>query len=295
MELKNSMNMKLPVSTNFNSGDLSSYISSVNVQPYLSADEELDLAKRYHEDEDLDAAQSLVLSHLRYVVQVARGFAGYGIPLGDLIQEGNIGLMKAVKRFDPERGVRLVSYATHWINAEIYEFILRNFRIVRIATDRVRRKIFFNLRKHRSGLDAMTEDEISELSNKLDAPVETIRDMEIRMNGAYVSFDGNPDESDSEESVSAPSDYLGDMTFNPERVTEDSWEENHRAEQLDHAIGELDERSRDIIANRYLSENKMTLQDLASKYGVSAERIRQIETNALSTMRNLITQAEPAY
>ena len=295
MNSVSNMQQNFPVSTNFQGGDLSSYLASVNAQPILTAEQERELATRYYEDNDLDSARQLVLSHLRFVVRVARGFAGYGIPLGDLIQEGNIGLMKAVKRYEPDRNVRLVSFAVHWIKAEIYDFILKNWKIVRIATTKAHRKLFFNLRKHRASLEAMSEAEIEKLSSDLDVPVETVREMEIRMNGTAVSFDGDPEESDSEESFSAPSAYIGDMRYNPESIYESNFDESQRSEQLKQALGSLDERSRDIIVKRWLSDSKQTLQDLASKYGVSAERIRQIEEKAMRIMREQISNAEPAY
>ena len=285
------MSQNFPVPLNFQSGEISSYLRSVYSQPILTAEEERELAIRYHENEDLDAARQLILSHLRFVVRVARGFVGYGIPLGDLVQEGNVGLMKAVKKFEPDRNVRLVSFAVHWIKAEIYDFILRNWKIVRIATTKAHRKLFFNLRKHRSSLESMSENEIQSLSSALDVPTETVREMEIRMTGTNVSFDGNYDE-DSEENSFAPSAYLGDRRFNPEDNYETNWAETNRHQQIETALEILDERSRDIIVQRWLSEEKLTLHTLADKYGVSAERIRQIEEKAMRTMRGEIGEDE---
>ncbi len=285
------MSQNFPVPLNFQSGEISSYLRSVYAQPILTAEEERELAIRYHENEDLDAARQLVLSHLRFVVRVARGFVGYGIPLSDLVQEGNVGLMKAVKKFEPDRNVRLVSFAVHWIKAEIYDFILRNWKIVRIATTKAHRKLFFNLRKHRSSLESMSENEIQSLSGALDVPTETVREMEIRMTGTNVSFDGNYDE-DSEEISFAPSAYLGDRRFNPEDNYEANWAETNRHQQIESALEILDERSRDIIIQRWLSEEKSTLHALADKYGVSAERIRQIEEKAMRTMRGEISEDE---
>jgi RNA polymerase sigma-32 factor len=285
------MSQNFPVPLNFQSGEISSYLRSVYSQPILTAEEERELAIRYHENEDLDAARQLILSHLRFVVRVARGFVGYGIPLGDLVQEGNVGLMKAVKKFEPDRNVRLVSFAVHWIKAEIYDFILRNWKIVRIATTKAHRKLFFNLRKHRSSLESMSENEIQSLSSALDVPTETVREMEIRMTGTNVSFDGNYDE-DSEENSFAPSAYLGDRRFNPEDNYEANWDETSRHQQIENALEILDERSRDIIVQRWLSEEKSTLHTLADKYGVSAERIRQIEEKAMRTMRGEIGEDE---
>ncbi len=285
------MSQNFPIPLNFQSGEISSYVRSVYAQPILTAEEERELAIRYHENEDLDAARQLILSHLRFVVRVARGFVGYGIPLGDLVQEGNVGLMKAVKKFEPDRNVRLVSFAVHWIKAEIYDFILRNWKIVRIATTKAHRKLFFNLRKHRSSLESMSENEIQSLSSALDVPTETVREMEIRMTGTNVSFDGNYDE-DSEENSFAPSAYLGDRRFNPEDNYEANWDETSRHQQIENALEILDERSRDIIVQRWLSEEKLTLHALADKYGVSAERIRQIEEKAMRTMRGEIGEDE---
>ncbi len=292
METAKVMNQNHLVSTNFQGNELASYLASVNAQPILTAEEEQELAVRYYEENDLDAARQLVLSHLRFVVRVARGFTGYGLPLSDLIQEGNVGLMKAVKRYEPDRNVRLVSFAVHWIKAEIYDFILKNWKIVRIATTKAHRKLFFNLRKHRATLEAMSEKEIHKISNDLDIPVKTVREMETRMNGAAVSFDGHSDDVEDEDAYTAPSTYLGDMRFNPERVYENSWEESRRDHQLQQALDVLSKRSRDIIERRWLGDKKETLQQLADKYGVSIERIRQIEENAMLKMRKHITSAE---
>lgn len=284
------MGQNLPVSLSFQTGELSSYLASVNAQPILTAEQEQELANRYHDTEDLDAARQLILSHLRFVVKVARGFVGYGIPLADLIQEGNVGLMKAVKRYEPDRNVRLVSFAVHWIKAEIYDFILRNWKIVRIATTKAHRKLFFNLRKHRASLEAMSEREIQTLSDELDVPTDVVREMEIRMNGTAVSFDASDDDESGETNL-APSAYLGDRRFNPEDIYEKNWEENNRQKQLSRALDSLDERSRSIIVRRWLGEKKSTLQELAEEYKVSAERIRQIEEKAMKMMRQMISEA----
>lgn len=281
----------VPAALNIKGNGVSSYLASVYAQPILTAEQERDLAIRFHDEDDLDAARQLVLSHLRFVVKVARGFVGYGIPLSDLIQEGNVGLMKAVKRYEPDREVRLVSFAVHWIKAEIYDFILKNWKIVRIATTKAHRKLFFNLRKHRQSLDAMSEQEIATLAEDLDVPKETVREMEIRMSGTAVSFDPGVDDDSDESLALTPSNYLGDRTYNPEDVYEQNWNETTRSEQIQQALGLLDERSRDIIVQRWLSDDKPTLQCLAEKYQVSAERIRQIEEKAMLTMRSQITQA----
>ena len=285
----------LPAALNPHSNGLSSYLATVYAQPILSAEEERDYAIRYREHEDLDAARQLVLSHLRFVVKVAREFAGYGIPLPDLIQEGSVGLMKAVKRYDPDREVRLVSFAVHWIKAEIYDFILKNWKIVRIATTKAHRKLFFNLRSHRQSLESMTESEISALAEELDVPEETVREMEIRMSGNAVSFDPNLEDDSEDSPTLTPSNYLGDRTYNPEDIYEKSSVANHRSEQLQHVLSVLDERSRDIIVQRWLNEDKSTLHSLAQKYKVSAERIRQIEEKAMQTMRAEFSDAEFAF
>jgi len=277
---------------NLQGSGISSYLASVYAQPILTAEQERELAVRFHDDDDLDAARQLVLSHLRFVVKVARGFVGYGIPLNDLIQEGNVGLMKAVKRYEPDRDVRLVSFAVHWITAEIYDFILRNWKILRIAPTNAHPKFFFNLRKHRQSLDAMSEREIATLAQDLDVPKETVREMEVRMSGGTVSFDPDVDDDNEEAVAMAPANYLGDRTYNPEDVYEQNWSETNRSEQLKNALRILDDRSRDIITSRWLSEDKSTLHTLAEKYKVSAERIRQIEEKAMLTMRNEMSDVE---
>lgn len=284
----------VPVAFNVQSTGMSSYLASVYAQPILTAEEERELALRYHDEQDLDSARQLVLSHLRFVVKVARGFVGYGIPLADLVQEGNVGLMKAVKRFEPDRDVRLVSFAVHWIKAEIYDFILRNWKIVRITTTKAHRKLFFNLRKHRQSLEAMSKEEIATLARDLDVPEETVREMEIRMTGTAVSFDPDIDDDNEDSQVFAPANYLGDDRYNPEEVYEENWSTANRSKQIQHALGFLDERSRDIIVQRWLSDDKSTLHSLAEKYRVSAERIRQIEEKAMLTMRNELSGADYA-
>lgn len=284
----------VPVAFNVQSTGMSSYLASVYAQPILTAEEERELALRYHDEQDLDSARQLVLSHLRFVVKVARGFVGYGIPLADLVQEGNVGLMKAVKRFEPDRDVRLVSFAVHWIKAEIYDFILRNWKIVRITTTKAHRKLFFNLRKHRQSLEAMSKEEIATLARDLDVPEETVREMEIRMTGTAVSFDPDIDDDNEESQVFAPANYLGDDRYNPEEVYEENWSTANRSKKIQHALGILDERSRDIIVQRWLSDDKSTLHSLAEKYRVSAERIRQIEEKAMLTMRNVLSEADYA-
>lgn len=262
---------------------LSQYIQNVNQLPMLTAEEEHDLATRLQNDGDLDAARTMVMSHLRYVVRVAKGYKGYGLPLADLIQEGNIGLMKAVKAFDPERGVRLVSFAGHWIRAEIYDFVLRNWRIVKVATTKSQRKLFFNLRKAKKTLSWLTDAETENLATKLDVKKETVTEMESRLYGRDLGFDGAQDD---EEHPISPAGYLPDMRYNPEALVTASDNANNREGLLVQAMGDLDARSRDIIQRRWLSEDKATLQELAGEYSISAERIRQIEKKAMGKMKN---------
>ena len=276
------MSNTLPIPIDIPNGQgLASYIQAVNAAPVLSAEQERDLAVRYSEQNDLDAARELVMSQLRQVVRVARGFTGYGLPLGDLIQEGNIGLMKAVKNFDPKRGVRLVSFAVHWIKAEIYDYVLRNWRIVKMATTKAQRKLFFNLRKSKTRLDWLKEAEIEQIAENLDVPAHTIREMEARMAGMDVSFDS----SDGDDEYVAPASYLPDLSYNPERLVSIVDEERSRNVQLKQAMEKLDSRSQDIVRRRWLEEHKPTLHELAAEYEVSAERIRQIEKRAMQKMR----------
>jgi RNA polymerase sigma-32 factor len=275
----------LPISVQGPSaGGLAGYLQAVNNAPVLSAEEEHQLAVRYQDEDDLDAARQLVVSHLRHVVKVARGFTGYGLPLTDLIQEGNIGLMKAVKNFDPYRGVRLVSFAVHWIRAEIYDYVLRNWRIVKVATTKAQRKLFFNLRKAKSRLAWLNDEEIDTIAEDLDVPAKTVREMESRMSGHDIAFDG-PD-SDNEDDIVSPAGYLPDMRYNPEVVAGQADSDAEQSDRIREAIESLDDRSRDIVQRRWLNEDdKPTLHDLAAEYNVSAERIRQIEKRAMEKMR----------
>ena len=269
---------------------LSRYLQAINDAPMLSQQEEKDLARRYSEGEDLEAARLLVFSHLRYVASIARGFTGYGLPLADLIQEGNVGLMKAVKRFDHDRDVRLVSFAVHWIKAEIYEYVVRNWRMVKVATTKAQRKLFFNLRKNRNRLGWMKQDEIDATAEDLNVDTSTVREMEGRMTGADIAFD--VDTTDDDESTFwAPSETLSDYSADPGTLTLKADEARVRQQQLDTALDVLDERSRDIIQSRWLAESgkKTTLGDLAEQYGVSAERIRQIEKRALKQMYSAVS------
>jgi RNA polymerase sigma-32 factor len=269
---------------------LSRYLKAINEAPMLSEQEEKDLARRYSEGEDLEAARLLVFSHLRYVASIARGFTGYGLPLADLIQEGNVGLMKAVKRFDHNRDVRLVSFAVHWIKAEIYEYVVRNWRMVKVATTKAQRKLFFNLRKHRNRLGWMKQDEIDAMAEDLNVDTSTVREMESRMTGADVAFEANSTDDD-ENTFWSPSETLGDYSADPGTLTLKADEARVRQQQLDTALAVLDERSRDIIQSRWLAESgkKTTLGVLAEQYGVSAERIRQIEKRALKQMYSAVS------
>jgi RNA polymerase sigma-32 factor len=271
-------------------GSLDSYIQTVNRFPMLSQQEETDLARRLRDHDDLDAARQLIVSHLRVVVSVARGYMGYGLPQADLIQEGNIGLMKAVKRFDPERGVRLVSFAVHWIRAEMHEFILRNWRMVKIATTKAQRKLFFNLRSMKAGLNTLGNAEVQAMAKSLGVKPEEVIEMETRLGGQDVALEPLNDES---EDNFAPIAYLADTGGEPGRVLEDAQEDRLKSAGLNHAITSLDPRSRRIIEARWLRESDpATLHDLAAEFGVSAERIRQIEHKAMQKIRGLLaTQA----
>ena len=268
-------------------GSLDAYIGAVHQIPVLTVDDEQTLARRFREEEDLDAARELVHSHLRFVVHVARGYNGYGLQLGDLIQEGNIGLMKAVKRFDPEMGVRLVSFAVHWIRAEMHEFILKNWRIVKVATTKAQRKLFFNLRKSKTRLGWMNAAEVSAVAKDLNVSEREVLEMESRLSGRDIGFDA-PSDEDDDHAPPSPGAYLKTQEEDPSQVYERADSEGNELELLREGMAGLDKRSRDIIARRWLDdENKVTLQELADEYGVSAERIRQIEANALKKMKAL--------
>jgi len=270
-------------------GSLDSYIQSVNRFPILSQQEETELARRFRDHEDLDAARQLIMSHLRVVVSIARGYLGYGLPQADLIQEGNIGLMKAVKRFDPERGVRLVSFAVHWIRAEMHEFILRNWRIVKIATTKAQRKLFFNLRSMKSSLDTLGTAEVDAMAKKLGVKAEEVVEMETRLGGRDIALE--PLNDDSEDQF-APIAYLTDSRAEPDAILENEQSAHLRSNGLEQALASLDPRSRRIVEARWLRESdQATLHDLAAEFGVSAERIRQIETKAMQKMRVIIDAA----
>lgn len=273
-------------------GSLSSYIQWVNTIPLLTQEEEHELAIRLQKNNDLEAARKLVLAHLRFVVRIARGYAGYGLPLADLIQEGNIGLMKAVKRFDPTVGVRLVSFAIHWVRAEMHEFILRNWRIVKVATTKAQRKLFFNLRKAAKKLGWLSDSEVNIVANELNVSTKDVRQMEGRLSNYDQSLDGYGFESQEDSGAwSAPINYLEDNRFNPAYLLEHNDWTNKQEEGLRQAMKNLDERSFDIIKSRWLNQKKLTLHDLAAKYQVSAERIRQLEQNAMKKLRTALGES----
>jgi len=278
----NTLSMAFPVP--MATGSIEAYIQTVNRFPLLTAEEEQRLGKRLRDENDLNAARSLVLSHLRLVVSVARGYLGYGLPHADLIQEGNIGLMKAVKRFDPERGVRLVSFALHWIKAEIHEYILRNWRLVKVATTKAQRKLFFNLRSMKSGLAPMSRDDIGRIAAELRVKPEEVTEMETRMSGQEVAF-----ESDDDDDAYAPAQYLADPAADPSQELEAGESARLQATGLQRVLAALDPRSRRIVEARWLTErDSATLHDLAAEFKVSAERIRQIEAKAMAKMREML-------
>ncbi len=270
-------------------GSLDSYIDRVSQIPVLSREDEVALAIRFRSEGDLDAARQLVLSHLRFVVHIARGYLGYGLPMGDLVQEGNVGLMKAVKRFDPAVGVRLVSFAVHWIRAEIHEYVLRNWRLVKVATTKSQRKLFFNLRKMKKNLTWLSEAETQAVARDLGVEVSDVREMEQRMSARDMSFDPAPD-ADEEEAYS-PAMYLPASNADPAiEVERNEWEEDS-TERLSAALSRLDERSRNILKRRWMSDDKATLHELADEYGISAERVRQVEVNAISKLKGIMVAA----
>ena len=264
--------------------DLTAYIASVNSIAMLTPEQELGLAKKYYYEDNVDAARQLVLSHLRFVVHMSKTFSGYGLSQADLIQEGNVGLMKAVKRFNPEVGVRLVSFAVHWIKAEMHEYILRNWRIVKIATTKAQRKLFFNLRSSKKRLGWLNNEEAEAMAQDLGVDAKVVRQMEGRMASYDAAFDADSD-SDDEAAYKAPAYYLEDQASDlATNVEEDEWEEVTN-NSLHSAMSELDDRSKDILNSRWLSENKATLHELANRYGISAERIRQLEKNAMNKIK----------
>lgn len=275
--------------------NLDAYVQTISTIPVLSVDEERALAERLYYEDDLEAARQLVLSHLRFVVHIARSYSGYGLPLGDLVQEGNVGLMKAVKRFDPGMGVRLVSFAVHWIKAEMHEYILKNWRIVKVATTKAQRKLFFNLRSQKKSLGWMNNDEVTAIAEDLGVEEKVVRQMEGRMASIDSSFDATVSDDEDNAVYLAPSQYLEDHSADPATLLEDAnWEQDSQA-RLMGAMESLDDRSKDILAQRWLMEEKATLHELAAKYAVSAERIRQLEKNAMKKLKSAMGDAlQPA-
>ena len=267
--------------------DIESYLSSVHAIPILTKEEEQELAIKLYEEDDLDAARMLVIHHLRFVVHIARSYQGYGLPLGDIIQEGNVGLMKAVDKYDPHRGVKLVSFAVHWIKAEIHEYILRNWRLVKIATTKAQRKLFFNLRSKKKSLDWLTKEEAEKIAADLNVDVKDVLHMENRLSSNDSSFDSPVPTGDDDEMMS-PSQYLEDKTYDPEVIVASEQADAVNKEELVQALKMLDDRSKDILQRRYLADKKATLHDLADEYKVSAERIRQIENSALKKLKSLM-------
>jgi RNA polymerase sigma-32 factor len=269
-------------------GNLNAYIQGTATVPILTIDEERALGEALYYQEDLDAARRMVMAHLRFVVHIARSYNGYGLPLADLIQEGNVGLMKAVRRFNPEKGVRLVSFAVHWIKAEIHEFILRNWRIVKIATTKAQRKLFFNLRSAKKQLQWLSADEAKAVADDLGVQVKDVMEMEMRLTSRDPAFDAPAGEDDDSSSFQAPVYFLEDKSMDPAQLAEnDDWEVDNNT-RLIAAVGDLDDRSRDILQRRWLNDAKATLHELAAEYGVSAERIRQLEKNAMKKVRGLM-------
>jgi len=265
-------------------GSLEAYLTYVNQVPMLSQEEEHALATQLQANNDVTSAKKMILSHLRYVARVAKSYSGYGLPLADLIQEGNVGLMKAVRRYDPNKGARLVTFAMHWIKAEIHEYILRNWKIVKIATTKAQRKLFFNLRNMKKRLGWMTQQEVEDVANDLGVKPETVRDMELRLSSQDASFDGQ--DSDDDDYHPSPSAYLEDLRFSPSVEFESNEASSRSNTALHKAIKQLDTRSQDILQARWLTEdNKATLHDLASKYDISAERVRQLEKNAMKKLK----------
>jgi RNA polymerase sigma-32 factor len=272
--------------------NLEAYLATVNSVPVLSIEEERELTGRLHYEEDLEAARRLIMSHLRFVAHIAKSYSGYGLNQGDLIQEGNVGLMKAVKRFDPTVGVRLVSFAVHWIKAEMHEFILRNWRIVKVATTKAQRKMFFNLRSSKKKLGWLSQTEASDIAEALGVEQKTVFEMEGRLQARDAAFDAGADDDD-ETAYQAPAHYLEDKRFDPAMVVENTSHEQAASTSLHSALANLDERSRDILQQRWLSDDKATLHELAAEYDVSAERIRQLEKNAMKKVRDAM-EAEAA-
>ena len=276
-----------PTQLNTPGKDIESYLSSVHAIPILTKEQEQELALKLYEEDDLDAARQLVIHHLRFVVHISRSYQGYGLPLGDIIQEGNVGLMKAVDKYDPHRGVKLVSFAVHWIKAEIHEYILRNWRQVKIATTKAQRKLFFNLRSKKKSLDWLTKEEAEKIASDLNVEVKDVLHMENRLSSNDSSFDSPVSTGDDTETMS-PSQYLEDKRYDPEVIVANEQAEQLNSNDLINALKILDDRSKDILQRRYLADKKATLHDLAAEYNVSAERIRQIENSALKKLKSVM-------
>ena len=268
--------------------DIESYLSSIHAIPILTKEQEQELALKLYEEDDLDAARQLVIHHLRFVVHIARSYQGYGLPLGDIIQEGNVGLMKAVDKYDPHRGVKLVSFAVHWIKAEIHEYILKNWRLVKIATTKAQRKLFFNLRSKKKSLDWLTKEEAEKIANDLNVEVKDVLHMENRLSSNDSSFDAPAPTGSDDDEIMSPSQYLEDKTYDPEVIVANEQADNVNKNDLVEALKILDDRSKDILQRRYLGDQKATLHDLADEYEVSAERIRQIESSALKKLKSVM-------
>ena len=283
--MSDSSNQLMPLSLSAPGVNLGAYISTVNQIPILTAEQEKELAERYYYDQDLDAAKMLVMSHLRFVVHIARSYAGYGLPQGDLIQEGNLGLMKAVKRFDPNMGVRLVSFAVHWIKAEIHEYVIRNWRIVKVATTKAQRKLFFNLRSLKKSSKKLTLEEAQSIANDLNVTAEQVLEMEGRLTAYDAAFEAQGDDDDEGSTYVAPALYLEDNRYDPARLVENEDYEEQSTSALHEAMEQLDDRSRNILQRRWLDDDKSTLHELAAEYNVSAERIRQLEKNAMEKIK----------
>lgn len=281
--MSNALALTMPL--DLSTGSFDAYLNAVGKMSTLSSEEERELALRYHEQNDLAAASQLVMANLRFVVHVARGYSGYGLPLPDIVQEGNVGLMKAVKRFDPNVGVRLVSFAIHWIKAEIHEYVIKNWRVVKVATTKAQRKLFFNLRKSKQHLNWLSKSEAEALATDLDVDLKTVYEMEKRLGSQDLAFDMPADDS-TDDSYTAPVNYLQQQSADPAQLLEKSDWIGHETSKLKHVLQELDERSRDILESRWLNENKATLHELAHRYNVSAERIRQLEKNAMKKIKS---------
>ena len=288
------MTHALALPNHLSAGSLDAYIASVSSAPALTAEQEKALATRLRNENDLEAARLLVLSHMRYVIHIARSYSGYGLSLPDLIQEGSIGLMKAVKRFDPEMGVRLVSYAVHWIKSEIHEFVIKNWRIVKIATTKAQRKLFFNLRKQKKNLAWLNENEADAIANDLGVDKSAVYEMEKRLSNFDMAFDGHQDDNtDAEEATHTPATFVTKEEHDPASLIETHNDKAYESSRLNTALSNLDDRSRSILAERWLSDKKSTLHELADKYQVSAERIRRLEKNAMNKVKQELIEYKP--